>query len=730
MAKVGEIICGKYEIIELAGKGGMSKVYRAVDINLKKEWAIKEIIRHTGGEDDRIHIRSAIAEANMMKKLDHPAIPRVVDIIEASDVIYVVMDFIEGKTLEAVLDREKKLPVEKVVEWAKALCEVLAYLHRQTPPIIYRDMKPGNVIITADGNVKLIDFGIAREYKDSDTMDTVCLGTVGYAAPEQTSGVTQTDQRTDIYNLGVTLYQFRRWYPRLPEGLEFIIEKCMHKNPDSRYQSCEELLADLENYNNLDKHGRTKDYYGKRSVWNEVFAGVCSFFVALALLFIVLFLKQKYKDISDYNSSILEAESTLTPEEKQKHYLHAIEVRPGELEPYFGLIMIMGEDEKYEAAEEQVLRPLVEQNLHILEKHEEYAGFAFAMGELYWNYYEYGKTEDRDNLMMRIKSAYRWFADARKYEKDTDEFYARIQSYCAMGNYVQTLVQRPSVAADWGKYEVYRKEARQLMEVASDEKGEKESFLKDYVGSVYKFDEFLTKMMGKYLSEGMQIKVAEMNKEPLELETMRVFIEKNGVVRELVSEQEYTVTEGEKNGEWYTYEYCVNASVFSDEGIYCMEFFSEDKKGNVYQNAHGLNKIEIVFGIDKTPPHIFLIDIAEAGSRMGDKYIVKIMAEDNMALQSVEVYINKELREVTQDGEMFLFEVGKTAEIETITVIAKDAAGNETRRELDEVRTMLERFEDSQATSLCLKTGLRNVFTTNGITIINQAIGSEIMIPQ
>ena len=110
MVKTGAIICGKYEIKELVGKGGMSNVYKAIDVNLKKEWAIKEVRKNAANESDRIRVQSAIVEANMMKKLDHPAIPRVVDIIENADVIFVIMDYIEGDTLESILSREGRIP--------------------------------------------------------------------------------------------------------------------------------------------------------------------------------------------------------------------------------------------------------------------------------------------------------------------------------------------------------------------------------------------------------------------------------------------------------------------------------------------------------------------------------------------------------------------------------------------------------------------------------------------
>ena len=694
MIKIGTIICGKYEIIELVGKGGMSNVYKAIDVNLKKEWAIKEIRKNVANEADRIRVQSAIVEADMMKKLDHPAIPRVVDIIENVDVIYVVMDYIEGDTLESILSREGCIPLEKAVEWAKVLCEVLSYLHRQTPPIIYRDMKPGNVIVTADGNVKLIDFGIAREYKNNDTTDTVCLGTRGYAAPEQATGITQTDQRTDIYNLGATFYQLltgknpgrlpAKGYvtgsfgTRMPEGLEYIIEKCMQQKPAARYQCCEELLADLENYESIDRYGRTKDYYRKRSFWKELLTGLGGVLVALVILFVVQFLKQQYQGVSEYDRCMQEAENALESELKREYYLRAIETRPNETEPYFGLIALMGADAKYEVTEEEILRLLVERNRQVLQKQEEYARLAFELGMLYLNCYDYGKTEQTDNEMTRIKSAHHWLEEALQYGEGTDEFYVDVQKYCAMGDYVEVLVQKPFVAPDWGNYEVYGKEAAHYME------------------SVYGLEEPLTKMMGSYIREGTQIKVIEMNMEPLCLEKMSVFLEKNGVLHELLPGLEYTVVEKGKSGEQYVYEYCVNEETFCEEGIYGIELFSVDENGRIYQNVRGINKIEIVFGIDKTPPNIFVADIGDSGEWFEDNWTVTIIAEDNMVMESVDVFVNKEKQDTISDNGRILFEIGKDEEIETITVIARDAAGNETRTELEEVRRELGQFDERE----------------------------------
>lgn len=266
MARLGEIIDGKYEVLREIGKGGMSVVYLAMDKRLNKQWAIKEFRKDKDDASKQVALKALLDEANLMKKLDHPTLPRIVDIIETNHTVYIVMDYIEGESLNKVLDAYGAQPQEAVIEWAKQLSGVLDYLHTQNPPVIYRDMKPANIMLKPDGTVRLIDFGIAREYKEGKEGDTEAIGTRGYAAPEQFGGRGQTDARTDIYSLGVTLYHLvtgknpaeppyeiypiRHWDSSLSSGLEWLIQKCTQLNPNDRYQSCAEVTYVLEN---LDK---------------------------------------------------------------------------------------------------------------------------------------------------------------------------------------------------------------------------------------------------------------------------------------------------------------------------------------------------------------------------------------------------------------------------------------------------------------------------------------------
>ncbi|SHK07646.1 serine/threonine protein kinase [Paramaledivibacter caminithermalis] len=265
-----ELFDGRYEILKVIGTGGMSTVYLAKNIKLDTLWAIKEINKVPSVGID------LFVEPNILKKLNHPALPRIFDIIEDKNSIYIIEDYIEGITLDKKLLRCGRIPERIVISWAIEICKVLIYLHNLKPnPIIYRDMKPSNIILTSEGKIKLVDFGIAREYKTNVENDTAYIGTRGYAAPEQ-YGSAQTDVRTDIYSLGVTLYHLltgkspneppftikpiTELNENLSKGIEYIVAKCTEIDPEQRYQSAQELIEDLIN---LDKINL---YYNKRLV--------------------------------------------------------------------------------------------------------------------------------------------------------------------------------------------------------------------------------------------------------------------------------------------------------------------------------------------------------------------------------------------------------------------------------------------------------------------------------
>lgn len=388
MTEIGSVIDGKYEILKEIGRGGMSIVYLAMDKRLNKQWAVKEIRKKGSGKNDEIVVNSLLAEANMMKKLDHPALPRIVDIIDNGVTIYVVMDYIEGESLDKILNEYGAQPEERVVGWAKQLCDALSYLHSQKPPIIYRDMKPANVMLKPEGNIKIIDFGIAREYKEQNLADTTVLGTKGYAPPEQYSG--QTDARSDIFALGMTMHHLltgvdprsgeayapvRQWNPELSEGIEIIIDRCVEPAAENRYQSCSDLLYDLEHPELITKGFKKKQ---KRKL--------ISFLVSIVLCVVmiitgtILNLSATYVNNQDYDVNIESSDPM--------KYFAAVDIYPSRVDAYNMLIEYY-KNHDAENAEITKVGNTIEANANNLDSaNSDVADMYYDMGKLYFSDYD------------------------------------------------------------------------------------------------------------------------------------------------------------------------------------------------------------------------------------------------------------------------------------------------------------------------------------------------------
>lgn len=185
----------------------MAAVYQARDTKRGTLCAIKEMSLSTVAPDERPKaIQNFLAEARILSRLNHPNLPAFTDFFTEGARHFLVMEYIDGSTLDDLLERNGgPFSERRVLGWARQLCDVLEYLHSQQPPVIFRDMKPSNVMLTRTGRIKLIDFGIARLFRSSGAQDTQLLGTPGYAPPEQ-YGTAQTDERSDIYSLAMTLF--------------------------------------------------------------------------------------------------------------------------------------------------------------------------------------------------------------------------------------------------------------------------------------------------------------------------------------------------------------------------------------------------------------------------------------------------------------------------------------------------------------------------------------------
>lgn len=260
------LLRGRYLIIQKIAQGGMGAVYKAGDTRFPgKLWAVKEMSESQIQPHERADaIASFRREAQLLAILQHDNLPQVVDVFEENGRQFMVMEFIEGETLRQYLDAHggKPLPEDRVLEWAAQLCDVLEFLHSQSPPIIYRDLKPDNVMIEqATGRLKLIDFGIVRFFKQGKSKDTMALGTPGYAPPEQ-FGKEQTDARSDIYALaallhhlltgrdpvGKTLFDFppvRRLAPRVSARVEAALARALQVKMDDRPSNIAEFRQAL-----------------------------------------------------------------------------------------------------------------------------------------------------------------------------------------------------------------------------------------------------------------------------------------------------------------------------------------------------------------------------------------------------------------------------------------------------------------------------------------------------
>lgn len=268
MLNIGYILDGKYEVLKILGCGGMGTVYLCRNNRLGNLWAIKEVTNEWKGKID------FLTEPKLLKDLQHPGIPKVIDIFIENENLYMVEDYIAGENLKELIEKQGPLSAEKVANIALKLCDILAYLHSFSPPIIYRDLKPSNIMLKSEDEIVLVDFGIARTFKEQSDSDTVVLGSRGYMAPELLNN-TQSNIKSDIYSLGATLNYIltgeaisslqpaasklqgvtktieaisktKEVFPETNSDLTKIIHKAASIDPESRYSNISEVKAALQ----------------------------------------------------------------------------------------------------------------------------------------------------------------------------------------------------------------------------------------------------------------------------------------------------------------------------------------------------------------------------------------------------------------------------------------------------------------------------------------------------
>ena len=465
MLEIGSIVDGKYKVLNEIGHGGMSTVYLAINEKANKPWAVKEVRKSLSRNFDILR-QSLILEMDMLKKLSHKNLPSIVDVIDSDENFLIVMDYIEGNTLEKLVNENGGYPQEEVTGWAIQLCDVLCYLHERPNPIIYRDMKPSNVMLKSDGNVILIDFGTAREFNVQKEGDTTCLGTQGYAAPEQFGGMGQTDARTDIYCLGATMYHLitghnpskppyemypiRKWNPELSSGLEKVILKCTRKNPEDRYQSARELMYALEHYKDLENETQLRCKKRVRRFAAAFFASILSLICAAGFN-----AAAREKTAGDYSALIERAARASDIKDAGDLYLEAITLDPARAEAYHAYYNRVAEDGIFDIDEEEILLRI---NMNAggyfraFEKGTplEYAEFCYEMGNAYWYYYAH-----EENRKIR---AINWYEPALSYFEQISAKsleYSRCRLYLEIGGFYKKMIAAQIDGTDEGIYGKY-----------------------------------------------------------------------------------------------------------------------------------------------------------------------------------------------------------------------------------------------------------------------------------
>ena len=470
---VGRVVDNKYEIIAAIGKGGMSNVWLGRDRRLDKLWAIKEIKPNVAGRQGAANRQAIIDEANFMKRLDHPAIPRVVDIIDTGASIFVVMDYVNGTALnKAMREQGEPFDQDEVIDWGIQLCDVLEYLHGLRPPVIYRDMKPSNVMLRDDGSVKVIDFGIATELLADGPADERVIGTGGYGAPEQVDAqvhaTTPVDTRADVYALGTTLYSLvtghvprmrrdesgrsvvdfdikpiREWDARLSDGLQTIIERACQRRPADRYQTIAEMRYDLEHCEELTAEWRATQQAKVDGFWMRVRVSVASALIGAACLGGSMLLRNSDYDTLLHTASVASTEErnvqvadsgtgkgtarSADASEAEEALRRAIDLAPTRIEPYQQLLEVYQDDKIFTPTESRRWLELWQAHGRDLSGDAKYGRLCYDAGILYLCYYDYLGLKDLSSLdaaeistasgqgaVQNASRSTEWFARAKR----------------------------------------------------------------------------------------------------------------------------------------------------------------------------------------------------------------------------------------------------------------------------------------------------------------------------
>ena len=457
--KVGETIeAGRYRVDQLIHDGSMSRVYKVYDTQLHKTWCLKEVINPPENSTVGTAETDALKyEYSLMATLNSPNIPRPLapQLSEDKKRIWYILDWIDGVAASKLLKERGAIDDNTVIQWGVALARVLSYLHANN--IIYRDMKPQNVMITkTQPEVHLIDFGTAHVVTETDYIQERAVGTKGYAPPEQTKKGVPYDMRWDLYALGATLFALATGFAPLKaeraakqvgnfdinkfassasQGLRDVVLKATSIDPEKRYQSAEEMLVDLQNIGKRDSNYRAAAR--RKIVLNRVLWGA-------AVVSLVLAGSGYAIGSSNISGQIKQRESVAQSSENYEDYKKVAELDGDNMQAYYGMLEALKKGGKVTKDQESDFLGVLMPNLNDLKKQKGYGDLAYNIGQMYFFYY--GDTNDVEGQ----KQAASWFKDAVQSGTKNEELASGLYLVSDFQGSVQSAMRDGSDAGMYG----------------------------------------------------------------------------------------------------------------------------------------------------------------------------------------------------------------------------------------------------------------------------------------
>lgn len=432
----GYLLKGKYRMVKPLGQGGEGSVWLALHLQTEQLWAIKIIWKTRQGRERH--------ELDMMKQLHHPSLPRIIDTAEEEDKVFLVMEYVHGRSLEMILREKGPFSPEQVLDVGVQIGNALCYLHGRKIPVLHLDIKPANIIRKKEGTLVLVDFGAARKATGSPGKEKN-WGTAGFAAPEQYDPDGVLSEQTDLYELGAMLYYLlagvcyvpdgeKDRIPGCPDRLADIIRTCLRQEPGRRYSSARQLCRALG------KAGRRQRRRKKKRE-----TGIALLLAAAAVLaagkgVAEEFLRQG-KKVWNYQELLREA-LCVGEAESFACYQKAVFMKPGKKEAYLQYLRQADADASFTLEEEEKMRLLLhtiplggsETYEEILARSpEQYGEVAAVLGMIYWYDYEGEGGED-------IGTG--WFMKAAAAGEETEgspAWSVRASLFAHMGSYAARL---------------------------------------------------------------------------------------------------------------------------------------------------------------------------------------------------------------------------------------------------------------------------------------------------